>query len=347
MKPETNKISVGLALSVLTYLPIWVADQKGLLKEEGIDEVKVLAFKGDADVLQALAGGTIDLSVSSVTGLVESIKAGQKFKAVWAGFNQPNFEWYALAKYKTIADTKGGKYGISKFGALTDFLTRYALRTAGLDPEKDVRFSNSGARRRHSRPWNPVSSMRRILAAPYTYVAAEKGFVKLMSQKDYIAPDWPLHVVFGKEDYTAKHPNTIKAFLRGISRAMEWIKANQEEAAQIAAKQTKFKVEYCRKFLEEYQGYWACGRTCGRKGAEGFLGDRGPGGRCERTVARIQMARQDFSRLAGPMEKVKENRGTTVSLGSGTTASLGREDQKKNMRRIELAKNLSLRLCAL
>jgi NitT/TauT family transport system substrate-binding protein len=269
-KPESSKLNIGCALPVLTYLPIWVADQKGFLKDEGITEVKVLAFKGDADVLQALTGGTVDISVSSVPGLIEGIKAGQKFKAVWAGFNQPNFEWYALPKFKSIAQTKGGKYGISKFGALTDFLTRYALRTAGLDPEKDVTILQLGGSPQSLPALEAGQIDAAILAAPYTYVAAEKGFVKLMSQKDYIAPDWPLHVVFAKEEYIAKNQNTVKAFLRANGRAIGWIKANPEEAAQIASKQTKFKIEYCRKFLEEYKDYWFADGRIASKGLKVF-----------------------------------------------------------------------------
>ena len=212
----------------------------------------------------------VDISVSSVPGLVEGIKSGQKFKASGAGFNQPNFEWYALPKYKSIAHTKGGKYGISKFGALTDFLTRYALRTAGLDPEKDVTILQLGGSPQSLPALEAGQIDAAILAAPSTYVAAEKGFVKLMSQKDVIAPDWPLHVVFAKEEYIAKNPNTIKAFLRANGKAMDWIKANPEEAAQIASKQTKFKVEYCRKFLEEYKDYWFADGRIASKGLKVF-----------------------------------------------------------------------------
>ena len=264
-KPETNKLSVGLAVPSLSYLPCWVADQKGFLKEEGITDVKVLTFKGDADVLQALAGGTVDISVSSPPGLVESIKSGQKFKAFWAGFNQPYFDWYALPKYKSIAATKGGRYAVTKYGALTDFLTRYALRSAGIDPDKDVKILALGGSPQSLPAMEAGQIDVTILSAPANYVAEEKGFVKLMSMKDVIAPDWPTHVVFAKEEYIAKNPNTIKAFLRADGRAMDWIRANPEEAAQIASKQAKFKVEYCRKFLEQYQEYWfADGRLPGK-----------------------------------------------------------------------------------
>ncbi len=269
-KPESSRLNIGLAVPSFSYLPCWVAEQKGFLKEEGITDVKILAFKGDADVLQALVAGTIDMSVSSVPGIIEGIKSGQKFKAIWGGFNQPFFEWYALPKYKSIAQTKGGKYGISKFGALTDFLTRYALRTAGLNPEKDVTILQLGGSPQALPALESGQIDAAILAAPWTYAAAEKGFVKLMSQKDYIAPDWPLHVVFGKEDYIAKNPNTIKAYLRAQSRAMDWIKGNPDESAQIASKQTKFKVEYSRKFLDQFKDYWFADGRIASKGLKVF-----------------------------------------------------------------------------
>jgi NitT/TauT family transport system substrate-binding protein len=225
----------------------------------------VLVFKGDAEVLQALAGGTVDISVSSLPGLVESIKSGLKFKAFWGGFNQPYFEWYALPKFKSIASTKGGRYAVTKYGALTDFLTRYAVRAGGLDPEKDIKILQLGGSPQSLPAMEAGQIDVTILSAPANYVAEEKGFVKLMSMKDVIAPDWPTHVVFAKEEYITKNPNVIKAFLRADGKAMDWIRSNKEEAAQIASKQAKFKVEYCRKFLEQYQDYWfADGRLPGK-----------------------------------------------------------------------------------
>jgi NitT/TauT family transport system substrate-binding protein len=269
-KPETSKLYIGLAVPALSYLPCWVADQKGFLKEEGITDVKILAFKGDADTLQALTGGTVDLSNSSLTGLVISIKSGQKFKAVWGGYNQPYFDWYAQPKFKSIAETKGGRYAVTKYGALTDFLTRYALRTAGLDPEKDVKILQLGGSPQSLAAMEAGQIECTILSAPSTYIAAEKGFVKLMSQKEYIAPDWPLHVIFGKEEYIAKNPNTVRAFLRANGKAVEWIKANHEEAAQIASKTAKFKIEYCRKFIDELRDYWAADGRLPGKGMKVF-----------------------------------------------------------------------------
>jgi NitT/TauT family transport system substrate-binding protein len=260
-KPELTKINIGLPVPALSLLPTWVADEKGFLKEEGFTEVKILAFRGDADVVQALAAGSVDIDIASLTGLVSTISAGQRFRSFWAGYNMPIFEWYAQPKYKSIQETKGGRYGISKYGAMTDFLTRYALRRAGLDPEKDVKILQIGTNAQNLAALMANQLDATVLGIPHAYMAAEKGFVRLMSQKEHVSPDYPTHVAFGKEDYVAKNPNTLKAFCRATGKAIEWIKSNPDEAAQVASRQLKFNLEYCRKGVDAFRdGWYADGR---------------------------------------------------------------------------------------
>jgi NitT/TauT family transport system substrate-binding protein len=255
-KPEQTKLSIGLPVVAITFLPAWAAEQKGFFKEEGITEVKILGFRGDADVVQALAGGTVDLNIASLIGLVGTITSGQKFRAVWAGYNMPFFDWYAQPKYKSIAETKGGRYAVSKFGSLTDSLTRYALRNVGIDPDKDVKILQLGTQNQAFAAMQAGQIDAAVMPAPLSYMAAEKGFVKLMSQKEHVAPDWPTHVVYGKEDFIAKNPDTIKAFLRATGKAMEWIKAHPDEAAQMASKWLKYKVDHCRMAIDQVEGEW-------------------------------------------------------------------------------------------
>jgi NitT/TauT family transport system substrate-binding protein len=142
-KPEIVELKIGLPALDPSFLPNWAADQIGYFKEEGFTDVKILGFQGGAPTLQALASGTIDLCVTGLTSLINAINSEQKFKAFWAGYNMVEFAWYALPKYKSIAETKGGRYGVTRFGSLTDFLTRYVLRRAGLNPEKDVNIGCS------------------------------------------------------------------------------------------------------------------------------------------------------------------------------------------------------------
>jgi NitT/TauT family transport system substrate-binding protein len=266
-KPEIAEIKIGVPARDPNFLPNWAAEYKGFFKEEGFTDAKILVFQGDAPTVQAQAGGTIDLCVASLTGLVNSITSGQKFKAVWAGYNMAHFEWYALPKYKSIAETKGGRYGISKYGSMTDFLTRYALRKAGLDPEKDVTILPLGGSAQFLAALASGQLDASILSIPNTYTAVERGYTRLATQRELVSPDYPTHVVHTKEEFITRNPNAIKAYLRATGRAIEWIKANPDEAATLVSKQMKYRVDHARKGIEDVAYGW---HSDGRLAQEGM-----------------------------------------------------------------------------
>ncbi len=58
------------------------------------------------------------------------------------------------------------------------------------------------------------------------------------------------------EEFIAKNPNTIKAALRGLGKAIRWIKANPDDAADLASKQLKYDRTLCRKGIEAFRDGW-------------------------------------------------------------------------------------------
>src|SRR6202023_2994571 len=110
---------------------------------QGLD-VELISFRGDAEVAQALAGNSIDLSLQSLDGLINLINAGQPVRGFYAGFFQSDFAWLAQPRIKQWKDLKGGTAGVSTYGSLTDQLTRYILKRNGLEPEKDVQLVQVG-----------------------------------------------------------------------------------------------------------------------------------------------------------------------------------------------------------
>lgn len=259
---ERTKFTIGIPSPSASFFPNYAAKANGYYNDEGITESKILAFRGNAPTVQALASGTIDVAVASLHGLVNTIKSGQPFKGIWAGYTMTQFEWYAQPdKFKSIGETKGASYGVSRYGSLTDSLTRYILRKAGLNPETDVKILQSG---QTATIFGALKSGKLdvgILSIPWNFRAAEEGMIKLLNQRDDIAPDYPTHIVYAREDFIENNPNLIKAYLRATGKAMDWIKANPDDAATLLAKELKFKPEHCRPTLDYIMdGWYADGR---------------------------------------------------------------------------------------
>jgi len=101
-------------------------------QQEGI-ELDVSAFRGDAQMQQALAAGSLDVAVGSGPGLGFRAK-GVPAIGVAAMYGPPsNLALSVLARtpINTVADLKGKRIGVTTTGSLTDWLTRRLSQQQG------------------------------------------------------------------------------------------------------------------------------------------------------------------------------------------------------------------------
>ena len=251
---EMTKIKFGVPVPGTSFLPIYVAAER-TWKEQGL-EVEMVSFRGDAEVSQALAGGSIDASCQSFDGLVNLVEAEQPIIGFYAGFYQADFSWAAVPAIKSWADLKGKLLGVSTFGSLTDGLTRYALVKNGLDPAKDVKIIQAGPAQGRMQALKAGRLDCAILSPPDKWVAEEAGMTMLGVQTRDVSPQWPKHAFVASKAFIDKNPNMAKAILRAHVSAIRWARANPEETGKILVKFLKFDPKYADKaYREVIDGY--------------------------------------------------------------------------------------------
>jgi NitT/TauT family transport system substrate-binding protein len=247
---EQTQIDVGLSLKVLAFLPAYVARAQGFWEEEGLD-VNIIEFKGDADVVQALAGDAVDVNVGALQGALNMIKGGQDVKVVWGGMNVADFSWYMQPQYDGWEDLKGKTFAVTSPGSLTELLLKAIAKENGLDPDKDLQIVKVG-----TTP-NAFAALRAgtidvaFLSPPTKYQAEEEGFKLLATQAEEIAPDWPKEVVYAKQEIIDGSPNTMRAFLRGMSEAIAFAAGNRDETVQIIVDEFKIDAKYAERAYDE------------------------------------------------------------------------------------------------
>jgi len=235
---ERASLKLGLPVPGTSFLPIYVAKEK-FWKANGLD-IEIASFRGDSDVAQALAGGSVDLTVQSVDGLVNLIEAGQPIMAFYAGFGQADFVWMARPDFKSVADLQGRNIAVSTFGSLTEQLTRYLLLKNGLDPMKDAHVIQGGPGQARMQAMKSGRADAAIFPPPDKWIAEENGFNMVGSQARDIAPEWPKHVMLGSRDFIDKNPNTLKALLRSHVQAIRYARANVASTVDILVRNLKF-----------------------------------------------------------------------------------------------------------
>ncbi len=250
VKLEKPNLKVGLSAFAVAYLPFYVAVEENLFKNEGLN-VEVLSFRSGTDDTQALISRSVDLISTGFPDLLTSRIRGIDLKMFYGGCNNPVYEWRSKPEIKSIREAKGRKFGVSRMGAQTHLLTVWAVRKAGLDPEKDIQIVQCG---------NPMECMSAlvaggvdvtILSEPGSSIAGKQGYPALLKLNQFVK-GFPLEVYIAHTDFIKSYPETLKALLRAQNKGIEIAMANQDKALAAIKKYIKVTGEDA---LLAYQSY--------------------------------------------------------------------------------------------
>ena len=253
-KPEITDVTIGLSVNDSTFLPIYLAESAGYYKNEGLN-VKVLAFRGGSDLTRALVAGSVQVAVAAPTSVLAAINAGEKVKVFYGGFNQAPFFWYAAPSIKTMADVKGKRLGITRFGSSTDALTRFALVAAKLDPNKDVRIIQGGGSGERLAALEANQIDAGIFTWPHNFAAADRGFNLIASQSDFM-PDFPIQSFFAMQTFIDKNPQTLKGVLRAFVRGVRLAKADRDLSTKTLVSRAGLEETYAARAYDQLVDGW-------------------------------------------------------------------------------------------
>jgi NitT/TauT family transport system substrate-binding protein len=231
-KPKTT-IAVG-GKNLLYYLPLTIAEQRGYFKAEGLD-VTIVDFAGGARALQAVVGGSADVVSGAFEHTVNMQHKGQRMRAFVLQGRAPMIVLGVNPKtmpgFKTVADLKGKKIGVTAPGSSTNVMVNFILAKAGLKPS-DVSIIGVGAAQ------GAVAAMRagQIDAMsnldPVITLLQRSGDLKVVSDTRIVAEaekvfggPMPAGCLYAPQSFIDKNPNTTQALANAIVRADKWIQA--------------------------------------------------------------------------------------------------------------------------
>jgi len=232
---EKPKLSLGVGgKNLLYYLPLTVAEQLGYFKAEGLD-LTINDFAGGAQSLRALVGGSVDVVSGAFEHTVNMQAKGQRLTAFVLMGRAPQIVLgvnpKTMPNFKTLADLKGKKIGVTAPGSSTNVMANFALARAGLKPT-DVSFIGVGASS------GAVAAMRsgQIDAIsnldPMITLLQRSGDLKIVSDTRNVAEadkvfggPMPAACLYAMSSFVQKNPNTVQALASAIVRADKWIQA--------------------------------------------------------------------------------------------------------------------------
>ena len=214
-----------LETSQLAYA---LANEAGLYKKYGFDNVELLFAEGDGKAVQVLVSGGVDLMASGVSAVISSQVTDAPMTTVAMTATVLTDAIVSVGDVKSAADLKGKTVAISTFGSTAHGAAVMGLKALGLTPN-DVTLVQVGGQS------SRIAAMKGgSVAAAVVDVALED---EMKSQGFNILtrlPDSPLE--FGRNglnfrrDWIQQYPNTVLAFTAAALEGQNLIWTDTEKA---------------------------------------------------------------------------------------------------------------------
>ena len=233
---EKPKLTIGVGGKPLFYyLPLTIAERNGYFKAEGLD-VEILDFPGGARALQALLGGSVDVVSGAYEHTITQQAKGQNIEALvlqgkYAGIVLGMTKAKAAA-YKSPADLKGMKIGVTAPGSSTNMFVNILLAKAGLKPDA-VAIIGVGAAA------GAVAIMKRgeidaisNLDPVISQLESDGTIVPVIDTRtakgmqDVYGGAYAAGCIYVPVDFAKKYPNTAQAVVNAMVRALRFIQTS-------------------------------------------------------------------------------------------------------------------------
>jgi NitT/TauT family transport system substrate-binding protein len=232
-KLEKSKVSIAVGgKAAFYYLPLTISEQLGFFKSEGLD-VEISDFAGGSRALQALVGGSADVVSGAYEHTINMQAKNQMIQSFVLQGRAPQIAMgvstKAVPNYKTVADLRGKKIGVSAPGSSTNMVANLVLSRAGVKAA-DVSFIGVGTSA------GAISALRsgQIDAMcntdPVMTMLEQKGDVKIISDtrtlkgtQDVFGGLMPAACFYTHSEFVKNNPNTCQALANAIVHGLKWL----------------------------------------------------------------------------------------------------------------------------
>jgi len=232
-----EKMRIGLSSVSGLHSAVWVAEEKGLFRKNGLEVEVIVTGQGGTAGISALLANDIQMVNSAGDVLVAAALRGGDTVMVASVVNKGLQRLVSKPEIKTPADLKGKRVGVTRIGAVSHSVLLMMLQRWKMNVN-DVQVLQLG-----SSP-NMLASLDKggvdaaVLTIPSMFVAEDRGYPVLLDMAD--TDIYYLHtMVATTRQYIKANRDKVLRFLRGYVEGIAFVKHNKKESLDVVRKKLR------------------------------------------------------------------------------------------------------------
>ena len=212
---------------------VWMAKETGAFEKYGIQADIILITSGPVAV-QALLGGDLQAVSAASNAIINAILNGAPIVAVAGTANRPYHRLFVQPEINRLEDLRGKTLGVTRFGSITDNLTRILLRKNGLEGAVNIRQMGGtievAAAFQNGLIAGAVTSDLRV-----TPPSQAKILVRLID----MGIPYSMNMIAVQREHYRRNPLAVEGIMRAYIDGIAFMNRQKERALKIIAKYSR------------------------------------------------------------------------------------------------------------
>jgi len=228
---ELKKLTLGYSTVGPAGTGLWMAKEIGAFDKYGIDAELIFVSSGPI-VGQALLGGDMKAGLAATNAVTAAVLAGVPLVSVMSLVNRPYYRCWVQPEIVRMDELRGKTLGVSRFGSVTDNLTRILLRRYNLEGAVQIRQMGGTTEM-------AAAFQRRQIDGAVISALRVNAPMRMLVDLAELGIRYSNIVIAVSRDYQRRSPEMVEAMVRAYLEGVAAAGQHKEKALQVIQKYTR------------------------------------------------------------------------------------------------------------
>ena len=228
---ELKKLTLGYSTVGPAGIGLWMAKEIGAFEKYGIDAELIFVSSGPV-VVQALLGGDMKAGLAATNAVTAAVLAGAPLISMMSLINRPYFRCWVQPEISRMDELRGKTLGVSRFGSVTDNLTRILLRRYNLEGAVQIRQMGGTTEM-------AAAFQRRQIDGAVMATVRVNAPMRMLVDLAELGIRYSNVVIAASRDYYRRNPDITEAMVRAYLEGVAAVGQQKEKTLQVIQQYTR------------------------------------------------------------------------------------------------------------